>query len=90
MDVITTSDFDGIPEGSCIQDVQLVDDTYVGLWCSAGGSYTVAVSRHICREKKEEMICKGISVAQLRAFIKGPVGYSSGGNPIPASEDIHE
>jgi hypothetical protein len=68
MNVVTTSKFDGIPEGSCIQDVQEVGNDYLGLWCSAMGSYGVAVPKCICREKVEDEIA-GIPLSKFRAFL---------------------
>lgn len=52
MDVFTTRDTDGVPEGSCVQDCVSVEINGVkywqGMWCSMAGSYTVQVEQANC------------------------------------------
>jgi hypothetical protein len=49
MNVELIWDVDDIPECSVIQDVREEGDSYVGLWCSARGSYEVKVPKASCK-----------------------------------------
>jgi len=48
MKVKLISDFEGIPQGSVLQNVTETRLCYNGLWCSMAGSYKVIVPKSFC------------------------------------------
>lgn len=65
MKVITTRDFEEIPQGSVLQNVKRKKDGWYGLWCSRLGSWHVTVPYEVAEpyDEKNDPIMKLIESA---------------------------